>query len=136
MFMFKLFVALVMVTTVLQAREIRITAKGGDNGKFYGSEEEHDDKTGICSLSLFGKGYQKGEFALDPKEYSEKYTEQKFIGEWKDLYDLAHNAMRKNIIEGTAVDYFEHNNERYLRTVKWEGTNKDNFSLVITIDKQ
>lgn len=136
MFLFKLFVALVMVTTVLQAREIRITAKGGDNGKFYASEERHDDKTGISSLSLSGKGYQKGEFALDPVEYSEKYANEKFIGEWKDLYDLAHNAMKKNIIEGTAVDYFEHNNERYQRTVKWEGTNKDNFSLVITIDKQ
>lgn len=136
MFLLKVFLALFMVTTVLQAREIRISATGGDNGKFYGSEEEHDDKTGICSLSLFGKGYQKGEFALDPVDYSEKYANQKFIGEWKDLYDLAHNAMKKNIIQGTAVDYFEHNNERYQRTVKWEGTNKDNFSLVITIDKQ
>jgi hypothetical protein len=136
MFVLKLFIVILLLTTTLNAREIRISATGGDNGKFYASEEQHNDKTGICSLVLSGKGHSKGEFALDPKEYNEKYTDQKFIGEWKDLYNLAHDAMKKNIIQGTAVDYFEHNNEKYQRTVKWEGSNKDNFSLVITIDKQ
>ena len=134
MFLFKFFVALLMVTTVLQAHEIKISASGGSNGKFYSSREEHNGD--ISSIVLSGKGYQDIEFSIDPIEYCAKDVPSKHICEWKDLYDLAHNAMKKNIIQGTAVDYFEYNNERFQRTVKWEGTNKDNFSLTINIAKQ
>jgi len=130
----KVFLAFLVLTSVLQAHEIKINASGGSNGKFYSSREEHNGE--ISSIVLSGKGYQDIEFSIDPIEYCARDVQSKHICEWKDLYDLAHNAMKKNIIQGTAVDYFEHNNERFQRTVKWEGTNKDNFSLVITIDKQ
>lgn len=126
--------AFLVVTSVLHAHEIKISASGGSNGKFYSSREEHNGD--ISSIVLSGKGYQDIEFSIDPIEYCARDVQSKHICEWKDLYNLAHDAMKKNIIEGTAVDYFEHNNERFQRTVKWEGTNKDNFSLVITIDKQ
>ncbi|MBL8004841.1 MAG: hypothetical protein JNL36_07080 [Candidatus Kapabacteria bacterium] len=133
----RIFLTLLLVTSVANAREIKITHSIEGKSHTTRTDEISDGKvryTRIQEISIVD--VTKPQTIVQPELASEALGKVKEIGEWRDLYNLSQDALKKNIIKGTAVDYFEHNNERYQRTVKWEGQDEFNFSLTINIDKQ
>lgn len=137
MYLLKVFLTILLVTSALQAREIKITVSDlGTTGQMVDTREiiNLKERIYIQEVSVVDKNDPKT--MLKPELASEAFRKVKEIGEWKDLYELTQVALKKNIIQGTAVDYFEHNNERFQRTLKWEGKDEFNFSLTIKIEKQ
>jgi len=128
---------LLLVSSVVNAREIKISQSIDGKSQTTRTDEISDGKvryTRIQEISIVD--VKKPQTIVQPELASEALGKVKEIGEWRDLYNLSQDALKKNIIQGTAVDYFEHNNERYQRTLKWQGTDEYNFSLTINIDKQ
>jgi hypothetical protein len=133
----RIFLTLLLVTSVANAREIKITHSIVGKSQTIRTDEISDGKVRYTSIqNVSTVDITNPQSMAKPELPSEEYRSEKFIGGWKDLYNLSQDALKKNIIQGTAVDYFEHNNERYQRTVKWEGQDEFNYTLTINIDKQ
>lgn len=132
----RIFLTLLLVTSVVNAREIKITHSIVGKSQKLQVDENYNGKDYSYIQQVGTVDISNPNTLIKPEIPTEEFGNVKHIVEWKDLYNLSQDALKKNIIQGTAVDYFEHNNERYQRTVKWEGTDEYNYSLTINIDKQ
>lgn len=132
----RIFLTLLLVTSVANAREIKITHSIEGKSQKLQVDENHNGRDYRYFQQVGSVDISNPNTLVQPEVPTEEFGKVKHICEWRDLYNLSQDALKKNIIKGTAVDYFEHNNERYQRTIRWEGQDELNYSLTINIDKQ